>query len=98
RENFPHVGGYRRVMTHAEGYDLYLRISEHSRCANLKQVGVQYRIHGNQFSLRSLRQQKIAKLASQAAASARRAGGVDPLDSVQEISQSLLLELGVPEE
>src|SRR5208283_112027 len=49
REKFTHVGGYRRVMTHAEDYDLYLRISEHFRCANLKQVGVQYRIHGNQF-------------------------------------------------
>lgn len=96
RENFTHVGGYRRVMTHAEDYDLYLRISEHFQCANLKQVGVQYRIHGNQFSLRTLRQQKIAKLAAQAAASGRRTRGVDPLDSVQEISQSLLLELGVP--
>jgi len=97
RENFTHVGGYRRVMTHAEDYDLYLRISEHFRCANLKQVGVQYRIHGNQFSLRTLRQQKVAKLAAQAAASTRQTRGVDPLDSVQEISQSLLLELGVPD-
>jgi len=97
RENFIHVGGYRRVMTHAEDYDLYLRISEQFRCANLSQVGVQYRIHGNQFSLRTLRQQKIAKLASQAAAAARRERGVDPLDSVQEISQSLLLEWGVPD-
>lgn len=97
KENYTQVGGYRRVMTHAEDYDLYLRISEHFRCTNLKQVGVQYRIHGNQFSLRTLRQQKIAKLAAQAAASARRTRGVDPLVSVREISQSLLVELGIPD-
>jgi hypothetical protein len=96
RESFTHVGGYRRVFAHAEDYDLYLRISEHFQCANLKQVAVQYRIHARQFSLRTLRQQKIAKLAAQAAASGRQTRGVDPLDSVQEISQSLLLELGVP--
>ena len=96
REDFTRVGGYRRVIPHAEDYDLFLRISEHFQCANLKQVAVQYRIHAHQLSLRTLRQQTIAKLAAQAAASARRTRHVDPLDSVQEISQSLLLELGVP--
>jgi len=96
RQSFTQVGGYRRVFTHAEDYDLYLRISEHFQCANLKQVAVQYRIHAHQFSLRTLRQQKIAKLAAQASASARQTRVVDPLDSVEEISESLLVELGVP--
>ncbi len=96
REAFTRIGGYRRVMPYAEDYDLFLRISEKFQCANLKQVGVQYRIHAHQFSLRTRRQQTIATLAAQAAASSRRTRDVDPLDSVQEISQSLLLELGVP--
>jgi len=58
-------------------------------------VAVQYRIHGHQLSLRTRRQQTIAKLAAQAAASARRTQHVDPLDSVQEISEFLLLQMGV---
>jgi hypothetical protein len=95
RETFAQVGGYRRVFPYAEDYDLFLRMSEHLACANLKQVVVQYRIHPHQLSLRTRRQQTIAKLAAQAAASARRTRDVDPLDSVKEISQSLLLELGV---
>lgn len=95
RETFTRVGGYRRVLLYAEDYDLFLRISEHFQCANLKQVAVHYRIHPHQLSLRTRRQQTIAKLAAQAAASARRSGEADPLDSVQEISESLLLEMGV---
>jgi glycosyltransferase involved in cell wall biosynthesis len=96
REAFTRVGGYRRVLLYAEDYDLFLRISEQFQCANLKQVALQYRIHGRQLSLRTRRQQTIAKLATQAAGLARRAGLVDPLDSVQEISEPLLLEMGVP--
>ena len=92
RETFAQVGGYRRVFPYAEDYDLFLRMSERLDCANLKQVVVQYRIHPHQLSLRTRRQQTIAKLAAQAAASARRTRDVDPLDSVEEISQSLLLE------
>src|SRR5208283_551533 len=72
RESFTQVGGYRRVFPHAEDYDLFLRISEHFQCANLKEVVVQYRIHPHQLSLRTRRQQTIAKLAAQTAASARR--------------------------
>jgi glycosyltransferase involved in cell wall biosynthesis len=96
REAFTWVGGYRRLFAQAEDYDLFLRISEHFQCANLKQVVVQYRIHAHQLSLRTRRQQTVAKLAAQAAASARRTRNMDPLDSVQEIMPSLLLELGVP--
>lgn len=95
REIFDRVGGYRRVLLYAEDYDLFARISDHFQCANLEQVAVQYRIHGHQLSLRTRRQQTIAKLAAQAAASARQTQHVDPLDSVQEISESLLLEMGV---
>ncbi|MGD0965373.1 MAG: glycosyltransferase [Candidatus Acidiferrales bacterium] len=95
RDTFTQVGGYRRVFPYAEDYDLFLRISEHSHCANLAQVIVQYRIHPHQLSLRTRRQQTIAKLAAQVAASARRTRGVDPLDCAQEMSEALLLELGV---
>jgi hypothetical protein len=95
REIFTQVGGYRRVLLYAEDYDLFARISERFQCANLNQVAVQYRIHARQLSLRTRRQQTIAKLAAQAAASARQTQHVDPLHSVHEISEPLLLEMGV---
>jgi len=95
KEAFTQVGGYRRVFPHAEDYDLFLRISEHFQCGNLKPVVVQYRIHPHQLSLRTRRQQTIAKLAAQAVASARQKTNVDPLDSVQEITPALLLQLGI---
>ena len=67
------------------------------RQRNSEQIfSVSRRAERPSLSLRTGRQQTIAKLAAQAAASARRTGNVDPLNSVQEISQSLLLELGVP--
>lgn len=94
-EAFRKVGGYRRLFPPAEDYDLYLRLSEHFQCANLSQAAVQYRIHPHQMSLRKRRQHTMAKLAAQASAAARRTGNEDPFDSVPEITESLLLELGV---
>jgi glycosyltransferase involved in cell wall biosynthesis len=90
------VGGYRRLFAQAEDYDLFLRISEHFQCGNLKQVVVEYRIHPRQLSLRTRRQQSVAKLVAQTAASVRRTRNVDPLGSVKETTPALLLELGVP--
>jgi glycosyltransferase involved in cell wall biosynthesis len=95
REAFTLVKGYRRVFPHAEDYDLFLRISERFECRNLPSVVVQYRIHPHQLSLRTRRQQTIAKLAAQAVALARKTRNADPLESVQEITPSVLLQLGV---
>jgi glycosyltransferase involved in cell wall biosynthesis len=50
-EAFSRVGGYRAPFAPSEDYDLWLRISEHFQCANLKQVVVKYRIHPYQLSL-----------------------------------------------
>jgi len=95
RQAFAQVGGYRRAFPPSEDYDLYLRLSEHFQCANLESVAVQYRLHSQQVSLRWRRQQTMAKLAAQASAAARRTGRKDPFDSIPEITESLLLEVGV---
>jgi hypothetical protein len=95
RNKFTEVGGYRRALLYAEDFDLFARMSERFPCANLSQVAAQYRIHGRQLSLVTRRQQVVAKLAASAAATARQKGQVDPLDSFNEISESLLPELGV---
>jgi glycosyltransferase involved in cell wall biosynthesis len=95
REAYSRVGGYRLLFAQAEDYDLFMRMSEHFQCANLKQVVVQYRIHPQQLSLRTRRKQTIAKLAAQGAAAARQEQHMDPLESVLELSQDLLPKLGI---
>ena len=46
------AGGYRKALLDADDYDLFLRIGEQSRFANLGKPVLQYRIHANQVSVR----------------------------------------------
>jgi hypothetical protein len=95
REAFGLVGGYRPAFAPAEDYDLTMRISEHFPCANLERVVLKYRIHAHQQSLQRRKQQSYGRLAAQVSANIRRASRPDPLDSAQEITASLLSDLGV---
>jgi hypothetical protein len=95
REAFLRVGGYRAAFAPSEDYDLLLRMSERSQCANLKQTVVKYRLHPYQLSLRKRRQQTHCALAAQASALARKLGKPDPLDDVQKITPTVLADLGV---
>jgi glycosyltransferase involved in cell wall biosynthesis len=97
REAFTLVGGYRVVFAQAEDYDLWLRIAEHFKCANLKQVVLKYRIHPYQISIRKRAQQTLCILVAQVAASSRRKGITDPLCSVEEITPAVLARMGVSE-
>ncbi len=97
REAFTRVGGYRAAFTQSDDYDLWLRISEHYQCANLKEKVLHYRIHPQQLSLRKRKDQILCALAAQAAAALRRAGKSDPLDSAREITPLLLAQMGVTE-
>lgn len=54
------LGGYRDEALHAEDYDLWLRIIEHYKVANLPAILVRYRIHPNQVSQRKLGLQRAA--------------------------------------
>ena len=97
REAFAAVGGYRVAFAPAEDYDLWLRISEHYRCANLKQVAVKYRIHPQQVSMSRREQQTLGVVAARRSATFRKNGGPDPLDSAKPITADLLRRLGVPQ-
>jgi GT2 family glycosyltransferase len=88
RDAFLEVGGYRE-LPQAEDYDLWLRISEHCKCANLKQVLVNYRIHSTQMSVRGRKVQILYALAARASASMRRRGKRDPLGSGGELAVAL---------
>ncbi|MGC2421098.1 MAG: glycosyltransferase [Candidatus Acidiferrales bacterium] len=97
REAFMRVGGYREGFTQSEDYDLWLRISEHYQCANLKQVVLKYRIHSQQLTVRKRKEQILCVLAAQASAGLRMAGNPDPLNSVKQITPALLAGMGVSE-
>jgi hypothetical protein len=78
RDPFDHAGGYRDVFPHAEDYDLWLRLAELGRVANLQEPLLRYRVHPGQVTRRQIEEQAVATLSAQAAARARRAGGVEP--------------------
>lgn len=58
------VGGYRQAYTHAEDYDLWLRLRERGNLENVADVLLQYRIHDGQISARQLRTQAISVTAA----------------------------------
>jgi len=96
KEAFLSVGGYRRPFDrHAEDYDLWLRIAERWRLANLEAVVVKYRIHPDQASYHKLRQSALYALAARALASLRRDGRPEPVISDERITPELLARLGV---
>lgn len=91
---FVAADGYRNV-TDAEDYDLWLRIADRFRLANLNAVLLRYRIHPGQGSVARCRKQALGATAARAAALARRDGKPDPLNSIREITPAVLAELGV---
>ncbi|MFY9730881.1 MAG: glycosyltransferase family A protein [Candidatus Acidiferrales bacterium] len=96
-EAFALVGGYRAAFLQAEDYDLFLRISEHFECANLKQIVGKYRVHVHQMSITKHEQQALCDIAAKVSSSSRRAGKPDPMNSIEEVTPALLTRLGVSE-
>jgi len=76
------VGGYRMSARHAEDYDLWLRIAEVGRIANLPDVLMSYRSHSVKASTKHLVAVELAALAVRGAARMRRSGRSDPLAAV----------------
>lgn len=76
------AGGYSADARHAEDYDLWLRLSDHYKIANLPDKLVSYRMHGNQVSIRNLiTQHQVAQSCRRAALKRRAALG----ENVSEI-------------
>ena len=74
------VGGYRTNAQYAEDYDLWLRIAEIGKIANLPDVLLSYRLHTVKISTRHYIEQELAVLAVRGAARLRRRGEPDPLE------------------
>ncbi len=90
RDAFERAGGYRDLFPHAEDYDLWLRLAELGRVANLPEALLRYRVHAGQVTRRRIEEQAEATLAAQAVSRARRATGVEPAASELEVDDDLL--------
>jgi hypothetical protein len=89
------TSGYRCVFEPSEDYDLWLRLSEYSKLANLDAVLVRYRLHANQLSVRKVEHQTLCVLAASVAAERRRSGKADPFDEIHEMTPQIVESLGV---
>lgn len=88
-------GGYRRPLLDADDYDLWLRMAERCRLANLDSVVLKYRVHSDQVSIKNMEHQTWCTLAARAAASLRRNGSPDSLSDIDEITPQVLVDFGV---
>ncbi|HTB63406.1 MAG TPA: glycosyltransferase [Opitutales bacterium] len=98
RDALAEVGGYRAAFVDAEDYDLWLRLGDRHRLANLPDVLINYRLHSGQVTVRKLFQQSLSCWGAQAAAECRQQTGRDPADTMKIIDIQALRELGWPME
>ena len=92
------VGGYRKALLDTDDYDLWFRIAEREKIANLRDVILRYRMHPKQVSVTNMAHQMICCRAVIAAAARRSRGLADPLEGVEEITAEFVRGLGVSEE
>ncbi len=88
RDAVERCGGYRRAFTHAEDYDLWLRLSREGAIANLSQRLMLLRTHDQQTS-------KIHRLDQRAAAALARLWFYGPhIEWAHDLQKSLVEALG----
>jgi hypothetical protein len=87
------LGGYR--FDQAEDYDLWLRVADRYRLANLRDPVIRYRRHTGQFSVERLERQALGMLVAQAAARRRTRNAGDGLSPRTHIDRSVAHALGV---
>ncbi len=78
------AGGYRSAFVPAEDFDLWLRVAECAGVANLPDVLLRYRIHAAQTSSGVNLRQRFAHDLALIAARARRKGGPDPFEGIDD--------------
>ncbi|SMF69799.1 glycosyltransferase family 2 protein [Allosphingosinicella indica] len=79
------VGGYRRAFVHCEDYDLWLRLSQHTRICSIKDRLFQYRRSWTQVSTAFNVQQQIGAAVAFFAHQERIAGRPDPTEGLDKL-------------
>ncbi|MBV9762744.1 MAG: glycosyltransferase [Acidobacteriaceae bacterium] len=97
RDAFAATGGYRAAFKIGQDYDLFLRIADHGKLANLEEVLVLHRIHGNQKTALLFEKAILAGIAAQVAARLRAERGSDDalFESDGPLSRAKLRQFGV---
>lgn len=91
REAVLKAGGYRKLFSHCEDYDLWLRISELGYgIANLPQPLLNYRMHGANVSAVHREVQELGTMIALLAHRARLAGLPDPAVGVDRLHAGLI--------
>jgi len=88
------AGLYRGLLAPAEDLDLWLRISDRQRLANLPELMISYRVHPNQATVRSCEAGALGALAARVAARARAEGRPDPVDAIDRVDFETLRLIG----
>lgn len=91
REAVLKAGGYRRIFSHCEDYDLWLRISELGfAIANVPKPLLNYRIHGSNVSAVHRQAQELGTIVALLCHRARQAGLPDPSAGVDVVHEGLI--------
>ena len=89
------AGPYRGLLSPAEDYDLWLRMSECVDLANLPEVLLSYRVHGGSLSMKYAFKQALGTEVALRAGLIRRQGKADPIGDEQTITPALLDRVGI---
>jgi glycosyltransferase involved in cell wall biosynthesis len=95
---FANVGGYRKLCTEAQDYDLWSRMADLYELASISEIAVLYRVHPRQVSSTHIEHQALVSVAVRTSSEIRRKTGSDPLEKLQAIDRSTLVDLGLSDE
>lgn len=95
RDAIEAAGGYREAYWRAEDYDLWLRLAERGRLANLPEPLIEYRIGHVPFRPEAFSRQVLSEMAARAAAALRRSGQADPTGAWSVLDAAKLGALGI---
>jgi hypothetical protein len=98
REAVLAVGGYRCPFDPADDFDLWLRLSERYALANLPDVLVDYRWHGDNTTARRRREQALGAHIAKLAATERRLGRTDPTSGLEKLCLGDLDRFDLPKD
>ena len=88
------AGGYRKAFSHAEDYDLWLRMSDLGYAiANLPQLLLNYREHGANVSAVHWEAQRRSTILARLSHRARKARQLDPFEGVETIDAGFVQAL-----
>ncbi len=79
------VGGYHQAFRHCEDFDLWLRLADRTRIANLSERLLRYRHYAGQVSQRHAVEQQIGVAVARLAQAERAAGRPDPTETLDAL-------------